>query len=237
MSPVLASKMLISVPMQNWNPYSGKARQSGSIRLFIFLLVLIGGLLWAGGQKLHTALTNRKPAVMSYQTFHETKPAAKWLVITNCELNLLRSCYLSYAGDQNPSEYYIPVHDLNSRTGAVSILYKTADPELLATINEIKKQNPDTALSWLVKNAPRVYPRRNIQGLVCFGIDLKSHDREELARVGKNLDPNFVIIDANGQPNLTAGLSYSGAGLAGLVGLIAYGRRRMSETTEERMEI
>jgi hypothetical protein len=213
--------------------------ESGSVRLFVFGLAIIVGLLWTGGQRLHTALTNRNPAVMSYETFTETKPDAKWLVITNCQLNLLRSCYLTYGGDAEPSEYYIPVQDQSSHTGKVSILLKTADPELLATIREIKglKKSESAVVEWVVKNRERVFPRRNVQGLVCFGIDLKSHDREELARVAKNLANDFVILDANAQPDLASGISFSAAGLASLCGLVVYSRKRLSDQAEERMEI
>jgi hypothetical protein len=215
--------------MQKWDKHNRLVRQSGSARGVLFIVFVIVGLLWAGAQSLHTALTNRTPAVMSYEAYAKAKPSAKWLVITNCQLNLFRSSYLSYAGDQNPTYYYIPVHDLSSVTGQVCILLKTAEPDLLATIAQIKGLKGDDAslVQWVRKNRARAFPRRNVQGLVCFGIDMKSTDRAELARVQNNIAQDFIILDANAQPSLAAGISYSTAGLASLCGLVVYSRRKI----------
>jgi hypothetical protein len=215
--------------MQKWDNDNRLVRQCGSVRGVLFIVVVIVGLLCAGVQSLHTALTNRKPAVMSYEDYAKAKPSAKWLVITNCQLNLFRSSYLSHAGDRNPTHYYIPVHDLSSVTGQVCILLKTAEPDLLATITEIKGLKADATLTeWVRKNRARAFPRRSVQGLVCFGMDMKSTDRAELARVQHNIAEDFVILDGNAQPSLATGISYSTAGLASLCGFVVYLRRRNS---------
>jgi hypothetical protein len=193
----------------------------GSARAGVFLVVITLALLWAGGQKLLTALTNRKPAVMSYEEFARTKPTAAWLVITNCRLDLTRACYKSYAGDKNPTQLYIAVcaPDLSSKS--VRMLLKTSDPALLGTMRELENVKSDTeAEAWGRKNWERLFPRRNITGVVCFGIDLSSNERSDLSRAVKGLSDDFVILESDAQPSLAAGLSLSAAGLAVLCAMV-----------------
>src|SRR5262245_14326374 len=104
--------------------------QAGFARLKHLPIFMVIGCLWAGGQGLYTAFTNRNPTVLSYEEYVRTKPSASWLVITNCQLDLPRACYLSYIGDKNPNqyEYYIPVRSRTMPSDKIYILLKTSDP-------------------------------------------------------------------------------------------------------------
>src|SRR6185436_8606141 len=136
--------------------------QFGFVRLKYLPFFFMIGLLWAGGQSLYTAFTNRTPTVLSYQDYARTRPSADWLVITNCQLDLAHACYLSYVGDKNPYEYYVPVESRGSTTGKVHILLKTADPRLKSTIAEMNKLKTDNdARVWLQKNRQRAFPRQD----------------------------------------------------------------------------
>ena len=204
--------------------------ETGSARVTLFLVILTIGLLWAGGQKLHTALTNRTPTVMSYADYVATKPSAAWLTLTNCQLDLVHSCYLSYIGDKNPDDqtiYYIPVLSPASDSKEVHVLLKSSNPTFLKTINEMVNLKSDAeAKTWFQQNRDRVFPKDNITGVICSGMDLKDSDREKLAQTQKNIAQDFVILDENAQPSAVTGASYTAAGLASLCGLIVYFRKK-----------
>jgi len=198
------------------------------------ILLIIGiSLLCAGWQKLHTAVANRKPTVMAYADYARTKPSASWLTLTNCQLNLVHSCYLSYAGDQNvggQNEYYIPVLDPNSDSREVSVLLKTRNPTFLKTIREMTNLKSDQeAETWVKQNRDRIFPRTDITGLVVSGMDLKDQERDELAKTQKNIAEDFVILDEDAQPSFAAGAGCTVAGLASLCGLVVYFRKKQQQ--------
>jgi hypothetical protein len=201
--------------------------QDGSARGVVFLVILTLGLLWAGGQKLFTALTNRKPTVMSYEDFARTKPEAAWLVITNCRLDLTRACYKSYVGDKTPTRFYIAVCDRDLSSNSIRILLKTSDPALVGTMREMESFKSEAeAKAWGTRNWERLFPRRNVTGLVCSGIDLDSNERADLSRAVKGLADDFVILEADAQPSLVAGLSLITSGLAVLCALVVSALRK-----------
>jgi hypothetical protein len=213
--------------MRHQKEHSLVLSQSGFIRLKYLPLLLMICSFWAGGQKLYTAITNRTPTVVSYDTFARTKPSADWLVITNCQLNLTRACYLSYAGNADPYEYYVPVESGSSATAKIHILLKTADPGLKATIAEMNKLHSDaSARAWMQKNYQRAFPRLDIRGLVRYGIDLKSSERDQLADADKNIAQDFIILDSDAQPSFAAGIAYTITGFALLVALLLYSNRK-----------
>ena len=206
--------------------------QSGFIRLKYLPFFFLIGLFWAGGQGIYTAFTNRTPTVLSCQDYARAKPSAEWLVITNCQLDLTRACYLSYVGDKNPYEYYVPVESRGSTTGKVHVLLKTADPGLKSTIAEMSKLKTDNdARVWLQKNRQRAFPRQDVRGLVRYGIDLKSSDRDQLAQADKDIAQDFIILESDAQPSFASGIAYTGSGLALLIGLVLYSIRK-TETAQ-----
>lgn len=219
--------------MQKCNSANKRIREAASARGVTFLVIVVLGCILVGVSKVHTALKNRTPTVMSYDTFIETRPTAEWLMLTNCQLNLFQASYLHHPGDTDPhpSQYYIPVHGVTSPSGKICILLKTSEPDLLATISEIRGLKTDSALmSWTSKNAARAFPKRTVQGVILSGLeDLKSTERSELARVQKDIAPDFIILDSNAQPSLAAGISYSAAGLAALFGIVVYARRKSAD--------
>lgn len=205
-------------------------RNEGSVRLMIVLFVAMIGCLWAGGQKICTALANRKPTVISYSEYARTKPSASWLVLTNCRLDVPAACYLRHSDDKNGDrdEYFIPVVNPETLKEKSCVLYKTTDPSICAVLKEMDGLKTDDAVRAFVRaNLERVFPRRNVSGLVAFGIDSTSH-RGDLERLEKNMADNFVVLNADAQPSLAAGLGFAGAGLGLLFGLVLYVRQKSS---------
>lgn len=200
--------------------------QEGSVRLYVALIVVTICLMWAGGQKIYTALGNRKPAVMSYSEYARTKPSASWLVLTNCKLDIPHTCYLTKNGATEA--YYIPVFDPDAPKEKAYVLYKTTDPSISAILKEMDGLKTDDEIrTWLKANMNRVFPRRDVSGLVAFGIE-SSDNRQELERVQENMADHFVILNANAQPSLAVGIGFMGAGLGILCAMVLVVRQKRS---------
>jgi len=206
-----------------WNP----SRETAGL---VFLTIFVLALLFLAAPQVRTALRNRKPTVMSYAAFVQSRPNAEWLRLTNCQLNLLQVSFMHRIDDKDPrpDRFYIPVHGAGSPTAITYILLKTAEPDLLATIAEIKGLKTESALKdWVSKNAARAFPHRTVQGVILSGLmDVQANERSELMRVQKNLADDFIILDSNAEPSVAAAISYCTGGLAALCGLVAYIRRK-----------
>lgn len=206
------------------------AGREGSVQLELLFVFIMIAALGFGGQKLYTALANRKPTVMSYSEYVRTKPSAKWLVLTNCQLDLPNGCISHESGDINGkwNEYYVPVLNPDAPKEQAYVLYKTTDATIFRPLKEMEGLKTDEEVkAWVKNNFDRVYPRRNVSGLVAFGLDSNDNVRD-LKELEKDMPENFIVLDANAQPTLAAGIGYTGAGLAMFCGMAFYIRRKRS---------
>jgi len=229
----LAFGMLFQPRMQKWNSANTQVREAASVRGVTFLVIVVLCCIFVGASKVQTALRNRTPTVMSYDAFIQTRPNAEWLMLTNCQLNLFEAAYFHNIGDKDPhpNQYYIPVHGVGSPAGRICILLKTSEPDLMATMEQMRGlKNETTLMSWTGKNAARVFPKRTVQGVILSGLeDLKSTDRSKLRQLHANIADDFIVLDSNAEPSLTAGISYSAAGLVALFGMVVYARRKSAD--------
>jgi len=62
---------------------------------------------------------------------------------------------------------------------------------------------------------------KDLEGLVRFGVDLDSKDRDKLAGLSENLSPDFVILSGGKKPTflLSAGMFVGGLALLAVAGL------------------
>jgi hypothetical protein len=185
---------------------------------------VVAALMWGGGQNLYTALTNRKPTVISYEEYEKGRPKAAWLVLTNCQLNVASAAYLyKYVDDKNPTELYIPLQSQGAERRKSCALLQTSDPALLASFKTIQGLTSDAKLlEWFMKHPQEAFPRRTVQGTVRFGIDMKDSTRRQLAKI-PNLVEDFVVLKENEQPSMAVGLICTTAGVA----LLVFGIRRV----------
>lgn len=225
--------MLFQSFMQKWNSANNRVHEAGSLRGVTFLVVLVLSCLFVGASKVQTALRNQTPTVMSYDAFIQTRPNAEWLMLTNCQLNLFEAAYFHHIGDKDPhpSQYYIPVHGVGSPAGRICILLKTSEPDLMSTMEQMRAlRDKTTAMSWTSQHAAQVFPKRTVRGVILSGLEeLKSTQRSELKRLHTNIADDFIILDSNAEPSLTTGISYCGAGLAALFGMVIYARRKSAD--------
>jgi len=188
--------------------------RKGSVRLIIFLIVITLGMLWVGGQGLYTALMNRKPTVMSYDDYLKNKPKVYWLQLTNCFLSLPDASCVTRM--RVITEVYAPVHSLNEPAGArILVLVATKAPEVLSLARELDNlTSKKEAEQFMEKNRDRLFPKKDVQGLVRFGLDLKSEEHSQLAALDKDLAPDFIIVDDGKKPEFATSLGLFLAGLA-----------------------
>ncbi len=207
-------------------------RTAGSGRLGCFFIAIIAALFWKGGQDLYTALSNRKPTVISYEAYVRDKPKASWLELTNCVLDLTEAAYKSFGGGSQPSELYVPVKRARSDKDTVYVLLATKSPQMMSTFQQIQGLHTETeATAFALKNRNRIFPEGPVRGLVRFGIDAKDKDRAKLAKLHANIAPDFIIVADGEAPSLGAGIAFTAAGLAGLVAAIFYLRRKGQQET------
>jgi hypothetical protein len=210
--------------------------ESGSIRLALILIGITIAMLWSGGQSLYTAAMNRRPTTMSYDDYVKTKPKATWLVMTNCSLHLTESCFKSYYGGKNATELYVPVRRLgpDAKKEQVHVVLATKDPNALATFSEMQNlKTEEAARLWAVKNRSRIFIRRNVGGLVRFGVNLKDSERRKLASLLQNAADDFIILEEGAQPSFVEGLGLSTGGLVLAGCMVLYVRRNREPATTD----
>jgi hypothetical protein len=209
-------------------------RCSGSIRFIFFLLGLIAFLLWSGGQGVYTAVKNRKPITMSFSEFEKAKPEAKWLALTGCTLDLTDAAYRTIKGSQRPIELYVPVYPNDSKEGKIQVLLATKSPDLIQTVMEVNAlESRADAKAYDEKNHDRLFPKRDIKGLVRYGIELNDNDRRKIAGLLENAAKNFIIVDDTKSPELSKSLGLLLGGFAFLAGGIMYVRRNKEDSSAD----
>ncbi|WP_035614793.1 hypothetical protein [Haloferula sp. BvORR071] len=205
------------------------------MRLGCLLPLLSLGLLALGGQGLYTIATNRKPLEISIQDFYKQTPDAKWLKVTGGELDTLNSVFTSRTSGSDAKEIYVPVvaPGEDSTTGNIRLLLLTKDPELVGFINEGRKieaggGSPEKAIEFAAKNADKLRPKRDVEGLVQFGIESDSKKRDKVAKLYPNLDSNAAIIEDGKRPDLAQASLMTALGLL-LGALVVRGHLKKAE--------
>jgi hypothetical protein len=215
--------------------------QRGSFRLIILLVVGMGASFWVGGQGVYTALRNRQPVQLNYSDLAKGKPTAHWLVLTNCELQVAGSAYLirkskyDATGQGRITEAYIPIYAPGQDESATCYaVMATKDERMLALLEEMRQANDETqAAQFLQRHAKELQVRRDVEGLVRFGIDESHNEKAKLAGLRGNLAPDFILLSEGQKPNLGRSLGFLGLGLIIGTGMVLYFRANREETTAD----
>jgi len=197
------------------------ASATGGIKGVLLLVIGAAGFLWLGGQGLYTALTNRTPAVIGCAEYLQQRPTQTWLLLKGCRLNMIRASAAASRVAGTVTQVYVPLAGAETDRGTIKALLATKDASIVALATEMRTvKDEKEALTFGINNLQRLFPTRDVQGLVRFGINVRDHDREELAKLNPNLDPNFVVIDEGEQPEWTMSLVWLGFGLVLAVSLV-----------------
>lgn len=173
----------------------------GAIACFVF-----------GFKGLSDNLKFRKPVTMTAAEFLKKKPTEGWFHITDTSILVTEAKYSVYKSKYSTSTesdaskataIYLPVHakdDLDSKT---TLVLKTDDKEVkdvLVEIGGLDEKNEKKMEEWLEKNKDRVLQHPTLNGMVASGVDDDSSDKAELANLGEELGPDFMVLDDGHEP-------------------------------------
>ncbi|MGJ8696145.1 MAG: hypothetical protein ACSHYF_07490 [Verrucomicrobiaceae bacterium] len=168
------------------------------------LFIAVIALIWGGGQSLYTSITNTKASTFTIQEYIADKPDAKWLELTDCHLDLTEAAYSSGRFDTSIDEVFIPVTTTDGGNGGqpVHILLATKDKETIALLEKMAAvESEEDAFKLLIENADQFFPKKDVSGLVRFGLDMKDKEVRKLRNLNPNLTKDFVMIDDGAKPN------------------------------------
>src|SRR5262249_52315558 len=162
---------------------------------------------------LYLAVTNVRPTVISYDGYVQSKPKADWLVLTNCLLDL-NECTCKRAFTDGGAELYVPVRSCNLGQERVHVLLATHDPELMATLKKRQKLNSIAELlAWELGNSERLFPKRDIRGLVRSRGSNSQKQHATLGRLQALVASDFIILNDNDRPSFAKGLMFTAGAL------------------------
>ncbi len=178
-------------------------------------------LMWMGGQGLYTSVKNRTPMELACEHYDDVKPNKEWLRLTGCDLNLMESSYKEENG--KAVELFIPARGPGEKEGdPIYVLLATDDEDLLALTNEMMNFETERELmNYFSKHRSKLHFKRDVQGLVRYGVDLDDSDRAELAGLDAALAPDFVIVDDGKDPAFAKSLGFLGGGIVLFLGVAA----------------
>ncbi len=180
-------------------------------------------LLVMGVQATYTALKNREPLSISVSEYIAKKPSVEWVSFTNASLNLLESAHVNERG--GIVEVFIPVREGNEPLGSpVQVLLSTKKPEVLAALADLNasSRSDQAAQAAMKRLAAQVFVKRDVSGLIRFGMDEDSKTRSKLERLKMNLAKDFVILNDGEEPSLLNGVLILAAGLLLIFALLRH---------------
>ncbi|HCN27533.1 MAG TPA: hypothetical protein DIT64_01850 [Verrucomicrobiales bacterium] len=180
--------------------------------------IFVIALLWGGVQGIYTALKNRAPLEISAADFIKTRPSAEWVTLKEAQLNLVEAAHTQRFG--KPTQIFIPVRPIGeSLDTQVQILMSTKDKEILAAmegINKAGEQMEKAVIGELARHADKLRMKRDISGLIKFGIQSDSRTRDKLHKLDINLAADFIILAEGEEPDLTKSIVMLSFGLIGV---------------------
>ena len=187
------------------------------IRVLVLLGVCAVVALWWGGQNTYVALRDRHQLEISCSDYLKKRPDTRWLKLTDCTYDFDNLAYFQKQGEDKYTSVYLPLRPVGETGGPTHIAVKFEDREFLDVVWGLE-HGQSTPPGFKHVTERLLEPT---QGLVAFGLAMSTHDREELERLGLGLADDFVIIDNDSKPNLTAALIVLCLGL-GLAGALAW---------------
>ena len=196
-----------------------------------FLTLACFAMIFAGSQAAYTFLTNRAPLKIPLANYQKEKPTAKWLHLTGCELDLFGARHFNYIESDHAPEMLIPLKSPGASNQFVHALLAIRDDKLQLQIEALSlaESNYDPDAPPPTNAAPQIVIR-DIQGLVRFGIELETEEREELLSLHPGLAQDFVILDEGHKPSWLLALM-APAGVALMLWLIISSLRDFKKST------
>jgi len=173
-------------------------------------------LLWSGGQGAYTAVTNWDPTQMSCKDYLARRPSGIWLKLEGCQVSLIEGSYFERGG--RIEELFLPLRPADEpeqeKSQKIQVLLSTKDPKLLNLARQLRDiKDQGQFLKFALENRDQVFAKKNVEGLMRFGVDLDDDDRKKLAGLDKELAADFLILDEGKKPSFATSLGMLGGGL------------------------
>jgi len=196
-----------------------------------FLTLACFAMIFAGSLAAYTFLTNREPVTIPLAKYQKQKPPAKWLHLTDCELDLFGARHFNYIESDHAPEMLIPLRTPGATNAPVYALLSIRDDKLQLQIEALSLAEAVGALDEPAgTNVTRRTAPRDVRGLVRFGIELSTENRAELLSLHPGLAEDFVILDEGAKPSWLLALMLP-AGLGLMLWLIVSSLRNFRKAT------
>jgi hypothetical protein len=191
------------------------------MKLIIWLVAI--ALIWGGGQGVYEAATNRAPQSISCEQANKTPPAAAWLNLTGCRINVIYAAYTSGSNGAPDGDIYLPLllrRDAESSEAnakeRLHYVVATRDPAIVSVVKEMNALDgkDSSVILYAAKNMDRVMFEKNVVGMVQSGINRREKIVEKLRSLNDNLQYDFVVIEEGKEPSVVWSAAVLTAGAA-----------------------
>ena len=180
-------------------------------RLLLLGICLCIFLFVKGGQETYTAVTNMSPTEITFDEYMKTNPPGFWFKLKDCTLVIPAASYMTKSGAM--TEAYVPLYGSKpSGTDVVKMVFATKDPEVLNLLQTMKSMSDDKIKEAIIEHPDSWFKKRDIEGVVRYGMDLKEKDRNDMRRLNPKLDAQFIILTDGDKPSLLLGLAMLAGG-------------------------
>jgi len=204
--------------MRTFRPNRERGHIFSPFKLFVVMVCAI----WFGGQGTYTALKNRQPLTLTCAEASRSRPTAQWLVIKDCQIEVLDSAMLVEKPKDKPEKVttaYLPLRPAGSSHPGTEcrVVLATEDPAILGLINELRGATTHAELEFLkIKHAQALQRRRDVSGLVKTG----SYENYRLGALQRFLSRDYIILAEGERPQLGLSMGILSVGLILLVYLV-----------------
>lgn len=198
-------------------------KRAGSVRSVLVRIFLAAALLWGGGQHLYTWNRNKQITSMTMEDYLKKKPDAEWIEIKEVTLDLPKAAAVK-KGDKVKS-LYIPIIADRGDEGPAHLVLHTESDEYQAVMRELNATPQDKMMMFILANGSRLWPKKDIRGLVEFGISSNDKHRDQLSKLSMKLTPDFVMVKDGDKPDAVLGGVMFGGGVLVLASFLFLGRR------------
>lgn len=175
------------------------------MRVKWFLALVAIAFVVMAAHKAYVGLTNRQPTRMTCADFAGGRSGAKWVVLTDCEVDVENAIGLESRVLKIDKGLYLPVRPVGT-TGPARILLKTESDDATAGLTDARPSDsrpPDASAAGALADEP---PRRlvaTVSGLVESGFDSERKARRALDKIarGGSIREDYVVIAAGKQPD------------------------------------
>lgn len=167
--------------------------------VFVGIAILIQAAFFFRDTALYSSY-----AKMSYEQFLAERPRKGAAIITNCQYDILETIYYQSPITKEIDMLYIPIRAVTNDNDSLYIIYKTkGDKKLIEYCMGLNEKQNRLENSWYrdkqvmnLISSPEYLKPQVIKGHIRTGFRIKSSEKENIRKRMRNLDEDFVMLDA-----------------------------------------